>query len=180
MFYAQRIPKELGAFYWVVDAKDKTGITDWEAWWSVVVSMDLQFRSISEPFATLEGADYSHFERFHGKFSPYMRAHFMDEDEGVDGGLLLSEHLKFSSDTEPGLEIVDIVTNAVRRALGGRLGKQGWQDIRGLMIHRKEPYIQLVALRDAAVPSTYESVVRHFAEGGKSMLSPRFRREAGR
>jgi hypothetical protein len=180
MFYAQRIPKELGAFYWTVDAKDKAGITDWESWWSVVVAMDLQSRSLSEPFATLEGADYSHFERFHGKFSAYMRTHFKDEEEGVDGGLLLSEHLKFSSDTESGLEMVDILTNAIRRALSGRLGKEGWQDIRRLMIHRKEPYIELVGLRDAAVPSTYEAVVRHFMDGGRSMLSPRFLREMER
>lgn len=179
MFYAQRIPKELAAFYWVVDAKDKTGITEWEAWWSVVVSMDLQFRSLSEPFATLDGADYSHFERFHGKVSACMKTHFKDEDEGVDGGLLLSEHLKCSSDTEAGLEIVDILTNAIRRALTGRLDVAGWRDIRRLMIHRKEPYIELVSLRDAAVPSSYESVVRHFSEGGKSMLSPRFLRASG-
>ena len=176
MFYAQRIPKELGAFHWVIDGKDKTGVTDWEDWWSVVVSMDLQSRSLSDPFATLEGADYSHFERFHGKFSAYMKAHFKGGDEGIDGGMLMKENIRFSSEAEPGLEIVDILTNAVRRALAGRLAISGWRDIRRLMIHRKEPYIQLVALRDAAVPSSYESVVRHFTEGGKSMLSPRFLR----
>jgi hypothetical protein len=142
--------------------------------------MDLQYRSISDPFATLEGADYSHFERFHGKFSEYMKTFFRNEDEGVDGGLILKEHLKFSSDAEPCLEMVDILANAIRWALTGRLAIDGWSDIRRLMIHRKEPYIQLVSLKDAAVPESYESVVRHFTEGGKLMLSPRFRRQSER
>jgi hypothetical protein len=106
-----------------------------------------------------------------------MKTFFRNEDEGVDGGLILKEHLRFSSDTEPGLEMVDILTNAIRRALTGRLAKEGWSDIRGLMIHRKEPYIGLVGLKEAAVPSSYEGVVRHFTEGGKTMLSPRFLRE---
>ena len=105
MFYAQRIPKELGAFHWVIDGKDKTGVTDWEEWWSVVVSMDLQSRSLTDPFATLEGADYSHFERFRGKFSDYMKVHFKADDEGIDGGMIMEENLRFSSVGEPGLEI---------------------------------------------------------------------------
>ena len=180
MFYAQRIPKELGAFHWVIDGKDKTGVTDWEEWWSVVVSMDLQSRSLTDPFATLEGADYSHFERFRGKFSDYMKVHFKADDEGIDDGMIMEENLRFSSVGEPGLEIVDILSNAIRRAMSGRLEVAGWKDIRRLMVHRREPYIQLVALRDAAVPSSYEGVVRHFTEGGKAMLSPRFRHEAGR
>jgi hypothetical protein len=180
MFYAQRIPKELGAFHWVIDGKDKTGVTDWEEWWSVVVSMDLQSRSLTDPFATLEGADYSHFERFRGKFSDYMKVHFKADDEGIDDGMIMEENLRFSSVGEPGLEIVDILSNAIRRAMSGRLEVAGWKDIRRLMVHRREPYIQLVALRDAAVPSSYEGVVRHFTGGGKVMLSPRFRHEAGR
>jgi hypothetical protein len=180
MFYAQRIPQELGAFHWVIDGKDKTRVTDWEEWWSVVVSMDLQSRSLSDPFATLDGADYSHFERFRGKFSDYMKTHFKVDEEGIDGGMLMEENLRFSSAAEPGLEIVDILSNAIRRALGGRLDIEGWKDIRRLMIHRREPYIQLVALRDVPVPSSYEGVMRHFTAGGRAMLSPRFRREAGR
>jgi hypothetical protein len=180
MYYAQRIPKELGAFYWVIDAKDRVGTTDWEEWWSVVVALDLQSRSLSDPFGTLEGADYSYFQRFYGEVSPGMKAHFKGADRGVDGGMITQEHLRFSSEAEAGLEIADIITNAIRRALSGRLALSGWAGIRSLMIHRKGPYIELVSLRDAVVPSSYEGVVRHFTERGKVMLSPRLLRQAAR
>jgi hypothetical protein len=178
MFYAQRHPKELGAFYWVIDGKERDGITDWEEWWSVVVAMHLQWQSFSDPVASLEGANYSHFARFRRKVSEGLKPYFKGEEYGEDGGMIVKENFRCSSRPEPGLEIVDILTNAVRRALAGRLTKTGWQDIRGLMVHRREPYIQLVALRDAAVPSSYEGVVHHFAERGRLMLSPRFRRKA--
>ncbi|MEX2222860.1 MAG: DUF3800 domain-containing protein [Candidatus Rokuibacteriota bacterium] len=180
MFYAQRHPKELGAFYWVIDGKDRNGITDWEEWWSAVVASHLQWQSFSNPVTSLEGADYSHFARFERKVSEGLKPYFKGEEYGQDGGMIVNENFRCSSRPEPGLELVDILTNAVRRALTGRLLIEGWRDIRGLMIHRKRPYIQLVALRDAAVPSSYEGVVRQFTDGGKLMLSPRFRREAGR
>ena len=179
LFYAQRHPKELGAFYWVTDGKDRNGITDWEEWWSVVVAMHLQWQSFNDPVANLEGADYTHFERFRRKVSDGLRPHFKGEEDGVDGGMVTREHFRCSSGPEPGLEMVDILTNAVRRAMTGRLKMAGWVDIRRLMIHRrKEPYIQLVALRDAMVPRSYEDVARHFTEKGRLMLSPRFRRQA--
>jgi hypothetical protein len=35
LYYCQRTPRELGAFNWVIDAKEKTPrITPWETWWS--------------------------------------------------------------------------------------------------------------------------------------------------
>ena len=179
IFYAQRHPKELGAFYWVIDGKDRAGITDWEEWWSGVVAMHLQWQSFSNPVANLEGADYSHFARFRGKVSDGLKPNFKGEEYGVDGGMVTREHFRCSSQPEPGLEMVDILTNAVRRAMTGRLKKPGWGDIRRLMIHRRnEPYIQLVSLRDATVPASYEGVVRHFTERGRSMLTPRFLRRA--
>jgi hypothetical protein len=50
--------------------------------------------------------------------------------------------IEFSPATSYGLEIVDVLTNAVRRALKGRLGQEGWGGISRLMIHRHPPYIQ--------------------------------------
>jgi hypothetical protein len=46
-------------------------------------------------------------------------------EEGTDTGLLLGD-LRFSSAVEPGLELVDIIVNATRRALVGALGEAGW------------------------------------------------------
>jgi len=33
MFFAQRQPRELGTFTWIVDGKEPAKVTDWERWW---------------------------------------------------------------------------------------------------------------------------------------------------
>jgi hypothetical protein len=40
IYFAQRQPRELRAFHWIVDGKDRMRITDWEDWWSVFVVPD--------------------------------------------------------------------------------------------------------------------------------------------
>jgi hypothetical protein len=98
MFYAQRIPKELGEFHWVIDGKDRIGITDWEKWWSVVVSMDLQSRSIRNPLVTLREADYSHLDRrFRGEIADHLKPHFKGgRDDAIDVGMIMTESFRFS------------------------------------------------------------------------------------
>jgi hypothetical protein len=61
------------------------------------------------PFAQLEGADYSFYDRFTGKING-------GPEEGTDTGLLLGD-LRFSSAVEPRLELVDTIVNATCRAL---------------------------------------------------------------
>jgi hypothetical protein len=63
-YFAQRSPKELGCFHWVIDAKEPRKVTPWEEWWSFVIKPWLEFGSATKPLARLEGADYSHLDRF--------------------------------------------------------------------------------------------------------------------
>lgn len=173
LYFAQRQPKELGSFSWVVDGKNPARITDWEIWWSWHAMGALATRSKSNPMPALEGADYTYFDRFEGKDKQGNRI-------GTDLKLLLS-NLRFSAEPEPGLELVDIVTNAVRRALTGRLDYTGWSEIPRLMIHRRDQYLSLMLLESASKEPRhppYEDVIKHFRSGGKSMLSPRFLRMA--
>jgi hypothetical protein len=89
--------------------------------------------------------------------------------------------LRFSSNIEPGLEWIDILVNAVRRALVGNLRIEGWCDIRRLMIHRHGHYVNLMLLAGAgqgAPHPAYGDVVEHFSAEGKNMLSPKFVRMA--
>jgi len=120
----------------------------------------------------LEGADYSFFDRFKGGDGNI---------EGTNTKLLLS-NIRFSTAPEPGLELVDIVVNATRRALAGSLGEAGWRGIPQLMIHRPEPYIQFLIVggqRDTIHRSAYSDMVNQFfSRGGKSMLAPSFLRAA--
>jgi hypothetical protein len=125
----------------------------------------------------MEGADFSFFDRFRGE--PPQRDR--DELQGIDVSLLLAD-LRFSSDAEPGLELVDIVVNATRRALIGSLAETGWRGIPGLMIHRKEPYIKFLILAknaDTLRRPAYARIVNdNFSRGGRLMLAPRFLRDA--
>ena len=125
LYFAQRRPEVLGNFEWIVDGKDPARVTRWEAWWSYYARGALSTRSRNHPAPYLEGADYSHFARFDG-------AAGVSGESGVDLNLLLA-NLRFSFLSEAGLELVDILVNAIRRALVGNLARKGWGGIPGLM-----------------------------------------------
>jgi hypothetical protein len=171
LYFAQRQPRELGSFTWVVDGKEPAKVTNWEMWWSWFAKGALASMSKSRPRPVLDEADYSYFNRFDG------RNPITGDVEGTDNALLLAD-LRFSTASEPGLELVDIVTSATRRALMGNLAAPGWQNIPRLMIHRKEPYINFVVWGegpDRLHQAAYGRVVEnHFSSGGKLMLAPRF------
>ncbi len=62
-----------------------------------------------------------------------------DGEKGTDAKLLLKD-IRFSTkNPRKAFEFVDILSNATRRALTGKLQKLGWKNIHRLMIHRNEP-----------------------------------------
>jgi hypothetical protein len=165
IYFAQRQPKELGTFAWVVDGKDPQKVTNWEKWWASYIIGALATKSKFHAVAMLEGADYSYYDKF--------RHVGQDGEDGTNLSLLLKD-LRFSSDTEFGLELVDILTNAVRRAIIGNLGIEGWGGIVRTMIHRKEHYVALVRLDSVSQSPnnpSYASIINHFWSGGKPMLT---------
>jgi hypothetical protein len=166
LYFAQRRPEELGEFGWVIDGKDRAKVTSWESWWASYAAGALSTKSRYHPGVRLEGADYSHFDRL---CHPLQN----ETEEGTDLSLLLKD-MRFSSQIEFGLELVDILTNAIRRALVGNLAAPGWKNIVRTMIHRREHYITFVRLDGVSMTPkapTYTAVVRHFWKGGKSMLT---------
>lgn len=175
LYYSQREPHSLARFRWIVDAKAPGGITDWEDWWSRVVQPFMQSHSLREPFAQLVEGDYSHLA---GKEIP-MPEYLVEEFPRLEGeaGHSLNEafrELEFSSQASPGLELVDVVTNALRRGLTGRLKESGWRGIAGIMIHRKEPtYVHPIGFGQAerVVDPASAAVYRWLGSGGRSMLT---------
>jgi hypothetical protein len=172
-YYSQREPKALASFRWVVDAKDPSGNTEYEDWWSKVVRPFLQTISIRDPFPELEDGDYSHFV---GKRMA-VPEHVVKQVQDARGDQAFSMNsafgIEFSPATSCGLEIVDVLTNAVRRALKGRLGQEGWGGISRLMIHRHPPYIQPMHFADSSgtPPANIAEVIRRLSTGGRSMLT---------
>jgi hypothetical protein len=153
MYYATRRPAELGKFNWVIDAKgNMEEPIEWEDWWSKFIFPVLQTRSLAHPFKQLPVGigDYSGLARFETEADPFIRqmSNWKEGDpQPLDLGLVMKESFRFSSDAIPGLELVDIITNAVRRALRGNLQQTGWGRIPQLMIHRgKREYISLLSL----------------------------------
>lgn len=172
-YYCQREPQSLGIFRWVVDAKAPEGITDWEDWWSRIVVPMMQSRSLQQPFPLLEGGDYSHFpaqERPAPDFLVEQLPHLKGKTV-VALNAVLGE-IEFSAGALPGLEMVDVLTNAVRRALMGRLDTRGWSGLSKIMIHRRGgTYVHIVTFGpERAAVGAAKSVLRELGKDGRSML----------
>lgn len=171
VFFAQRKPYELGSFAWIVDGKDPAKVTRWEEWWAHYAQGAIATMSKRRPALMLP-------DNFHVDYSFYDKFNLPDEkgEKGTSLKLLLKD-LRFSSKPEPGLEFVDILTNAVRRALSGKLKKEGWQNIHRLMIHRNEPYISFVVFHegtDVVHAAPYTNIVHEgFSRNGRLMLTKR-------
>lgn len=177
IYFSQRIPKELERFHWVIDGKERDRVTDWEDWWSQVVKPSLQSKSFRKPLMMFDEGDYRYFSRFDLEISEYLQSHQVNpgESTGTDIGKIMSESFRFSAKAEVGLELVDVITNAVRRALIGNLSEQGWKNIPRLMIHRKQQYIRMLGMTKGTpgnVPDRYWPVLRHFSRNGRPLLLP--------
>jgi hypothetical protein len=171
-FFAQRKPYELGSFSWIVDGKEPAKVTRWEEWWAHYAQGALASMSKRRPAWMLPeafNADYSFYEKFNSA------------DEKGEAGTslkLLLKDITFSAQTSHGLELVDILTNGVRRALTGNLQREGWQNIHRLMIHENgEPYISFVLFsegEDIIHAAPYTDVVNEgFSKDGRLMLTKR-------
>lgn len=179
VYHCQRFPKELAEFHWVVDAKQPAAVTNWEDWWSKTVVIWLQALSLAKPGAMLPGGDYRHFQRFlFDELPEYLKGVTPPGDRspgaGVNLQMMYGESFTFSSEPLPGLELVDIVTNALRRGLVGNLGETGWRPIRELMIHRSDVYVQALGFGaddEQLVPKPLARVLNRFREGGRIMAT---------
>ncbi|TIS46178.1 hypothetical protein [Mesorhizobium sp.] len=177
LYYAFRLPKELGEYNWVIDAKDRDKVTSWENWWSTVVLSMIESKSFRKPFIAAEGGNYRWHEKFKTDLDDYKKQFVRDPDKGSWFNLnpILQDNIRFSSQPEFGLEAVDILTNAVRRSMAGNFSRDGWLPIRELMVHTNRHYIRMISLasEDAALPKvSYLNVLDDFTKGGRALLPP--------
>lgn len=155
LYYVQRLPQELGAFHWVMDQKDPAGLTRSERVWKAMVLPALQERSRKRPMVMLEGADYSHFDRFTVPLPADVRG---PNRFGTDIRAVFQEDLRFAtSESEPGLQLVDIVAAALTRGLNGTLEPSGWQQLGNLMVRKKDDtphFVMVTPDAEASGPRT--------------------------
>lgn len=175
VYWAQRRMQEILNFHWVVDGKGEAETTKSEDWWRTMKAGMLQSRLAQKPMLALEGIDYAAFDnKFRMPMPDYLKESILPYDEGLNLQLLLNESFKFSSGADFGLELVDIVTNATRRALKANLAESGWSGIPRLMIHKRDHYLRFRSISKSASPRglAYGKLVAHdFARGGRTMLT---------
>lgn len=152
IYYAQRMPEELGNIAWIIDRKDRT-LTQMEEMWSTLILPASESRFAREPLMALEGADYSHFNKTYGftmdTVSPDMAKHLdfvretydtepLDQDGfGVDAGKLFRGQRDFKDSLDfLGLQLADILATTLRRALKRNLQIDGWKDFGRLIVRR--------------------------------------------
>ena len=163
ILYSQILPKELGSISWTFDAKDKTKITDWEDWWKSMIAPCLQSMALGTPFIGLKEGDYFYFDRaFQIETAPwYNKISGNDAPYCTSIGAVLKD-FAFESGINYGLEMIDILTNAIRRALSGHLGEAGWGSISKLIPKMRDPHrVNLFSFAEPKPTEVrYASVIR--------------------
>lgn len=183
LYYVQRYPEELAEFHWVIDAKDKN-ITPYEEMWQKIILPALQSESFSNPFIQLIGADYDNFLKY-CKQSPeppnYLKDVVGDKKpfKYIEINEIYQKHLAFEqSKKNLGLQIVDILTTNIRRAMNGNLQYNGWLKFGRLMVqsNRNSQVIQIIDLSGRRMPTylgkkpPYCLVIPHVGRTCKRML----------
>jgi len=143
LYYSQRMPKELAAFSWFIDAKNEE-ITSYEKLWITILLPILQSMSFCEPCIQLIDADYSHFMQFCKQMDTppeYLRDAVGDRKpfRFIDLKKIFKGQMYFEqSDKNLGLQLSDILTTSIRRAMNGNLQIRGWGEIFKLMVQSKK------------------------------------------
>lgn len=124
LYYAQRHPPALANFRWRIDRKAKVE-TKYEKAFYRLLSPLIQSQTLAEPWIMLEGADYSHFEKFSftkGEEPTYLQDDYgMEIDNPGDLGWIIREDFQFvDSATSVGVQVADLLSAGVFRLLRGR------------------------------------------------------------
>ena len=184
IFYALRMPRELGEFHWVVDAKDQK-VTDFEDLWTTLMTPFLHSIFLRTPVDLIETGDYSHYGRFNADVESLpSQLNTMLKPEGdptpTDLKLVMRESFEFHSSRHDNcLQIVDILASALTRALNESLGYDGWGDLGRLFIRRRDAHSVRMVLMTAdgarrgevlTARSYHGYVMERIDEKGKAML----------
>ena len=184
--------RELGAFLWVLDAKNEKR-TRFEECWKILVGLQLQSRFIAEPHISVKEGDYTDFEASYLCETSEWPVGLPEPEplKGSErGGIIdlrkiLTESLQFKdSKTSVGLQLADIATNAFRRAITGRLQIQGWNKLGELMLTLEgdRPPFDLVRFsssedQEMSAPPEYRLAMMTIWRNAKSALAPMSQRK---
>ena len=143
----------------------------------------MQTKSLDEPIPIAEGGDYRYFEKYFvplpehlhglGKYTSSAR-----KEGAIDVRKIVMDVVSFDKPSDFGLELVDILTNASRRALMGNLQTEGFQHLGKLIIHEKRKNrLRLISLSRPTGPAPkrpYGRAVKLIDAHGRSALPDSF------
>jgi len=176
IWFGRRYPGKLAHFRWVIDAKEKRRTTRYERWWRTSVAPMLQSWSLQDPVVGPAVGDGWAFRRdVPGSPAPEEtgpvgtgRSTRADELAAVFG----KDMVFATAQAHIGLQIADILTNALRRALMGHLQPAGWRPLGHLMIRRPEGAVTLLRLGPgrSRARRPYAHVIEELNRTGRSLL----------
>ena len=150
LYYAQRLPAELGAFRWVLDAKDPAKITPYEQVWSDLLKPFLQATFMTKPLDAMEGADYSAYKAFDfteelpEETKKKIPAAELAAANPTDLRKIMAD-LQFENSNLIGLRLVDMLASIVRRGFSGNLRIDGWR-YAGRLMSCRTPMVNILEL----------------------------------
>lgn len=175
-YYAQRAPQELGAWDWVIDAKD-IKITTHEQILAHLVKPFLQDINFRDPIDVLEGENYSAMDRYVIPFEELLeplKSKVEQEPGFVFSITEVMQNISYEqSHKNIGLKIVDILTNCIGRAVRGNLQFEGWRYISSLVVLRKDQAVEILRFSSnigAAIPMHTKELVNYLRQYGKQMI----------
>lgn len=182
LYFVQRHPPALGHFRWRLDQKEKAP-TAYENAFRKVLPAILQTMSLEEPMIMLEGANYSHFERFNypkGNEPTYLLDQYGVEIEGgpvTNIGQVVKEDFELVDSAGcAGVQVADLLSSGFRRILRG-----GFSDpetvarmLGGNMVQevRNQVPVMLVSLgKTAEVSGSVAHLLRIISTSTRHMLN---------
>ena len=150
LYYAQRIPSDLGDIGWVIDRKNRE-ITQMEDMWTTYVLPFGESWFAKNPHIRLTESDYSYFnERYtiqlaaadaqtkeHLEWLHGLHGKRGSDHTIINAKALLSGQRKFVDSRDClGVQLADMLATILRRALNDRLQFDGWKNFGKLLIHR--------------------------------------------
>ena len=158
IYFSHKDPSELGSFRWVADRKGREKTTYEELWQNLLPAV-IQGRQFSNDFQSkivfLKDGNYDYCSRFFKTiekwpdYLPEQSPGLRDKSNigVVEIGAILKESFTLRDSAEkPGLQLADIATNALRRAMMGNLQPKGWAEIGTLMFRWKDKSVRLMHL----------------------------------
>ncbi len=174
-YYVQRFPGDLGNFNWILDHK---GGKITEEIMEKLIYPFLQNINLNNPSSTIAGEDYSAFNKFiteNEYLLEPLKSRSASNSSMVYSINEIMKDLSFEdSHDQVGLQIIDIVTNCIKRAMNGNLRFEGWQYLPNLIVRRKPSSIKVTAVDPQNIPNPppYTRFVNYLNSYGKVMIVP--------